>query len=86
MKRLESGNVVLREFTSEDKFRIAELANNPKISINLRDGFPNPYSVEDAELFLEKYASLELKLFLKKPYSNKAGFSMKSGMQKLSNH
>ncbi len=59
MIRLTDGNITLREFKSEDKYRLVELANNPKISINLRDGFPNPYTFSDAENFLEKYAKLE---------------------------
>ncbi len=59
MIRLTKGMVTLREFTSEDKYRLVELANNPKISINLRDGFPNPYTISDAERFLEKYAKLD---------------------------
>jgi RimJ/RimL family protein N-acetyltransferase len=59
MIRLTNENVTLREFTPDDKYRLAELANNPKISINLRDGFPNPYTISDAESFLEKYAKLD---------------------------
>jgi RimJ/RimL family protein N-acetyltransferase len=59
MIRLTNANVTLREFTPDDKYRLAELANNPKISINLRDGFPNPYTISDAESFLEKYAKLD---------------------------
>ena len=59
MIKLTNENITLREFNSEDKYRLVELANNPKISINLRDGFPNPYTLTDAENFLEKYAKLE---------------------------
>jgi RimJ/RimL family protein N-acetyltransferase len=59
MIKLTDGNVALREFTPDDKYRLVELANNPKISINLRDGFPNPYTLADAENFLEKYSGLE---------------------------
>lgn len=59
MIQLTNENVTLREFISDDKYRLVELANNPKISINLRDGFPNPYTLADAENFLEKYAGLE---------------------------
>jgi RimJ/RimL family protein N-acetyltransferase len=59
MIRLTNENVSLREFNPDDKYRLVELANNPKISINLRDGFPNPYTLSDAENFLEKYAKLE---------------------------
>lgn len=59
MIRLTEGSVTLREFTGDDKYRLVELANNPKISINLRDGFPNPYTISDAVSFLGKYAKLD---------------------------
>jgi len=69
MITLTSGNITLREFKSDDKYRLAELANNPKISINLRDGFPNPYTVEDAENFLEKFANQDSALVLAVEYN-----------------
>jgi RimJ/RimL family protein N-acetyltransferase len=59
MVSLKNENIVLREFTADDTERIVELANNPKISINLRDAFPNPYTLKDAEDFLNKYKTLE---------------------------
>ena len=43
----------LRELTIDDKYRLVEFANNEKISINLRDGFPNPYTLTHAENFLD---------------------------------
>lgn len=36
----------------EDAPRLAELANNIKIAENLRDGFPHPYTLTDAENFI----------------------------------
>lgn len=44
--------IKLRKLTIDDKHRLVEFANNEKISINLRDGFPNPYTLTDAEKFL----------------------------------
>jgi RimJ/RimL family protein N-acetyltransferase len=64
MITLTNENVTLREFTPDDKYRLAELANNPKIAMNLRDGFPNPYTVTDAENFLEKFAVQDSALVL----------------------
>jgi [ribosomal protein S5]-alanine N-acetyltransferase len=64
MIKLTNENVTLREFTPEDKYRLAELANNPKISSNLRDGFPNPYTISDADIFLEKFANQDSALVL----------------------
>jgi RimJ/RimL family protein N-acetyltransferase/SAM-dependent methyltransferase len=55
------GVVTIRKFRRSDKFRMAELANNEKVAENLRDAFPSPYTLEDAE----KFISL---CFLMKPY------------------
>lgn len=47
--------VKLRPLLQTDKFRLAELADNPRVAINLRDGFPNPYTISDAEKFIENF-------------------------------
>ena len=54
---LQSGNIKLRPLHLSDAKRIAELADNEKISRNLRDVFPNPYTLADAENFLKKFTS-----------------------------
>ena len=54
---LRSGNTALRPLRQTDAGRLAELANNEKISCNLRDGFPHPYTLEDAENFLQKFTN-----------------------------
>ena len=54
---LKSGNIKLRPLRLSDAKRIAQLANNEKISRNLRDGFPHPYTLADAENFLEKFTN-----------------------------
>jgi [ribosomal protein S5]-alanine N-acetyltransferase len=46
-------NVILRPLQVEDAPQLAKLANNPKIAINLRDGFRHPYSLNDAENFIK---------------------------------
>ena len=53
--KLQSGEVELRPLIADDAPYMAELANNELISRNLRDGFPHPYTLADAELFIEKY-------------------------------
>jgi len=45
--------VSLRKLETEDALCISELANNKKIACNLRDRFPNPYTLNDAINFLE---------------------------------
>ena len=54
---LQSGNIKLRPLRLTDAERLTELANNEKISRNLRDGFPNPYTLADAKNFLEKFTN-----------------------------
>jgi len=44
--------VSIRALKIDDAPRMAELANNKKISINLRDAFPYPYTINDAESFI----------------------------------
>ena len=45
---------MVRNWRIEDAPSIAIYANNRKIWQNLRDGFPSPYTVQDAETFISK--------------------------------
>jgi RimJ/RimL family protein N-acetyltransferase len=47
--RLQGSTFVLRPFALSDKEQLAVHANNRKIAMNLRDGFPHPYTGKDAE-------------------------------------
>lgn len=47
----QSGNVCIRYFEEDDIKKMALYANNEKVSVNLRDAFPNPYTVEHANKF-----------------------------------
>lgn len=53
-------HLILRKWRLDDNIRLAHIANNKKISDNLRDGFPHPYRVSDADewikMVLEKEA------------------------------
>lgn len=49
---IQKGNILLRPWDMEDAERLAEIANNKNIYGNLRDGFPHPYSIEDAKKFI----------------------------------
>ena len=53
---ISDGNIKLRPLRTNDKNRLAELANNSKVAINLRDGFPHPYTTADAEKFIQTFA------------------------------
>jgi [ribosomal protein S5]-alanine N-acetyltransferase len=50
----EIGEYIIRDWRMEDAPSIAKYANNRKIWLNLRDAFPHPYSLQDAETFLSR--------------------------------
>lgn len=52
---LKSGDITLRPLRESDAPRLAELANNEKIGRNLRDGFPFPYTIDDALDFIKRF-------------------------------
>ncbi|MEM9351916.1 MAG: GNAT family N-acetyltransferase [Planctomycetota bacterium] len=45
-------NATLRPLATEDAESLAGLANNRRVADNLRDRFPHPYTVADAEEFI----------------------------------
>ena len=55
--RLVNDSITLRGLLPTDAPGMAKLANNEKISRNLRDGFPHPYTLADAETFLAKFSN-----------------------------
>ena len=42
----------LRKWKISDAEDIVKYANNPKIAANLRDGFPYPYTIDNAKFFI----------------------------------
>jgi len=45
-------NIVLREWKRDDIDQLVLLANNKNIADNMRDLFPHPYTLKDAEMWL----------------------------------
>ncbi|MBN1952787.1 MAG: GNAT family N-acetyltransferase [Bacteroidales bacterium] len=67
----KNGDVLIREFNSEDAAQIAALANNRKISRNLTDAFPNPYTIEEARKFLARMEKQDPKTWFAIEYQGK---------------
>lgn len=44
--------IIIRKWRKEDATEIAAAANNPKIAANLRNTFPYPYLLKDAEWYV----------------------------------
>lgn len=49
----------IRSWRTEDETAIVKYANNRNISINLRDSFPFPYTLQDARTWLRKVSKQE---------------------------
>ena len=50
---IERTGFKLRPWHREDAVSLIKHANNPRVAINLRDGFPYPYTPQDAGIWLE---------------------------------
>lgn len=53
------GAYILRDWQKADAPSIAKYANNRKIWMNLRDAFPHPYHLRDAEAFIARVLDLD---------------------------
>jgi len=53
---LKTGKYMIRDWRTRDSSSIVKYANNKNIWANLRDGFPHPYQLSDAENFLSNVA------------------------------
>ena len=51
--QIASGNMIIRDWNVGDAPALASIANNKKIFDHLRDGFPHPYTLEDAKSWIK---------------------------------
>lgn len=58
--KLQKDNIILRPYALSDAPALAVIANNRDISKNLRDGFPFPYGLEDAQRFIKMCLEKEI--------------------------
>lgn len=70
----KTDDVLLRYLEEADIQKLAEYANNEKVSINLRDAFPSPYTTAHARQFIEMVNKQNPKTFFAIEYrGNYAG-------------
>ncbi len=50
----------IRNWHMSDAEKLAQYANNFKVWLNLRDGFPHPYSLENAREFINRVTDIPL--------------------------
>lgn len=58
---IKSGHIELHPYTLEDAASLQLMANNAKISDRMRDAFPHPYSLQDAEDFIKRCMAGDIK-------------------------
>ncbi len=88
MIKLGFGQYCLREWQPSDAEAVAHYADNRAIWMNLRDGFPHPYSKVDADHFIQKAREMELPAFFAIATSTEAigsiGISIRSDIHRHS--
>ena len=57
-------SAVLRDWRPEDAASLARHADSPRIAAMMRDGFPSPYTLEDARRFIAAATGSDANLFL----------------------
>jgi len=50
--RYATPSCVLRDWTMDDTVFLCRHADNPRIALHMRDAFPHPYTLRDAERFI----------------------------------
>lgn len=70
--QLKFNKYVIRNWEKEDAPAIVRHANNRKIWLNLRDGFPHPYSLDDANDFVDNILSRDQETFFAIAFSGEA--------------
>ncbi len=87
MMRLVSGDVVVREWQGSDADRLTVLANDRRVSINLRDAFPHPYGPRDARSFISMAQEKEPPTFFAVEHAGGLaggiGYSLKSDVERI---
>jgi len=68
---LIEGNIRIRSLRYADRERLARLANNKKIWLNVRDMFPHPYTLKDAEKFIDSVKQQDLQTIFAIEYDYK---------------
>ena len=66
----ECGDVIIRELMDSDLEKMALYANNERVSINLRDGFPKPFTIENARNFKKMVDTQNPKTYFAIEYMN----------------
>ncbi len=56
-------DVRLRPFRPDDRHGLAKLGDDARVSVNMRDIFPSPYTLEDADAWLARAGDVDVGAF-----------------------
>src|SRR4051812_43520283 len=86
--RLELSTCTVRSWRATDAESVAQHANNPAVARNLRDVFPNPYELSDAQAFIHLVRSTVPETFFAITVAGEAvggiGFSLNDDVERVS--
>ncbi len=78
----------VRSWRNDDAQLLALYADNPKIWRNLRDGFPHPYTIDDARSFIAMARSMDTETLFAIAVDGKAagaiGFHLRTDVERIS--
>jgi ribosomal-protein-alanine N-acetyltransferase len=78
----------IRSYAADDAGSIAAHADNRKIWQNLRDGFPHPYRLEDAQAFIQRARNADPETMFAISVEGRAvggiGFTLHSDIERIS--
>ncbi|MBN1466406.1 GNAT family N-acetyltransferase [candidate division KSB1 bacterium] len=78
----------VRQWRPSDAQSIAKHADNRKIWLNLRDAFPHPYKLEDAQAFIKMAKNMQPETYfcieLQRQAVGGIGFSLRSDVERVS--
>ena len=85
---LQLSHCTIRSYLASDAESLAKYANNRKIWQNLRDGFPHPYSIDNAREFIHKATRMKPETMFAICVSHEAavgiGFTLHTDVERIS--
>jgi RimJ/RimL family protein N-acetyltransferase len=79
---------IVRDWRSDDARSLARHANDRRIWLNMRDAFPHPYTVGDAEAFLAFVAGMQPRSYFAIARGEEAiggiGYTLRSDVERIS--
>lgn len=81
-------NCAVRSYRASDAESLAKYANNRKVWLNMRDGFPHPYSIDHAKAFIARAMNAKPETMFAMCVNDEAvggiGFTLHSDVERIS--